>query len=177
MSSPSDIDESPNWAELAPNLREQQSAVVAVARQVRIMFAAGKTVPEVCVWLQEVGLSNQEAEAFLAALTEAEQKAAPGGSTVTSGPWDFGGVLAPRADSFDKRRERKARQAKSRLLANAEPDPALNFGGGSYAKVVGKEAHRRERGTRLFTWITVAAVTFPILVIIAMVVLGALGIR
>ena len=175
MSSPSESDESPNWAELAPNLREQEGAAAAVARQVRIMLAAGKNMMEICTWLQQIGLSIGEAEAFLAALAEAEQKAAQGELVVTSGPWDFGGVFAPRDNPLEKRRERKTRKEKSRRLEEAETNPALDFGGASYAQVLAGESQRGEGGARLFTLIAVAAVSLPIVGIIVYLVLSALG--
>jgi hypothetical protein len=176
MSSPSQADEGPNWAELAPNLREQEDAVAAVAQQVRILFAAGKDASQVCNWLQQIGFSNEEAEAFLAALTKADRQSPPIEMTITSGPWDFGGVFAPRENPLEKRRERKTRQEKSKRLEQAEPNPALDLGGESYAQVVAREAHRKEGGARLFTWIAIAVVSLPILAILVFVVLAAFGV-
>jgi hypothetical protein len=174
MSSPSESDQGSNWAELAPNLREQEEAITAVARQVRILFAAGKDTSEVCAWLQEIGLTNEQAKAFLSAHAEAERSTSHGESAVTSGPWDFGGVFAPRDDPLQKRRERRERQQKSRRL-EAEPDPTLDLGSASYAEVLARESRHGERGARLFTLLAVAAVSVPILAIIVYVVLSGLG--
>jgi hypothetical protein len=163
MSSPSESDEAPNWAELAPNLREQEHAAEAVARQVRIMFAAGKGVPEVSDWLRRIGLSAAEADAFLAALAEAEQQAARGKLVIRSGPYDFGGVFAPREDPAEKRRERKAHREKSKRLAQTEPDPAFDLGGDSYARVLAREAQRPESRDRLKRFLVILSALAAVL--------------
>ena len=60
---------------LLGDLREREGAAAAVARQVRIMFAAGKDAPEVCSSLQQIELSIDEAEAVLAARGETDGQA------------------------------------------------------------------------------------------------------
>jgi hypothetical protein len=174
--SSSESDESPNWAELAPKLREQEQVIADLARQVRIMFAAGKNSSEVATWLQQVGLSAAEAQTLMTAVQQAAQQAARGELTVRSGPWDFRGVFAQRENPLAERRERKERREKSRHLAEWGPDPTFDLGGASYAQVVGGEAHRSQRGERLFTSLAMAAVFLPMLVIVVVTVLAALGV-
>jgi hypothetical protein len=171
MSSPSESDEVPNWAELAPNLREQEEAATAVARQVRIMFAAGKSLPDVRGWLQQIGLSAADADAFLAALDAAEQEASRGKLDLTSGPYDFGGVYAPREDPLEKRRERKAHREKSKRLAQTEPDPAFDLGGDSYARVLAREAQRPEARARLKRFLVIVSALAAIVAIFIVILI------
>jgi hypothetical protein len=176
MSLPSESNETPNWAELAPNIREHEEAAAVLARQVRIMLAAGKDASAVAAWLQQVGFSAVEAEDFLAALLEAERQASRGELVVSSGPWDFGGVFASRDNPTDQRRARKARREKSMKLAATEPDPAFDFGGASHAQVLARVAQRPGPGIQ-FGWVVlvmgvVAAVV--VTVVIALIAIGAI---
>jgi hypothetical protein len=135
------------------------------------MFAAGKSVPEVSDWLRRIGLSAADADAFLRALAEAEQEASRGKLVVTSGPYDFGGVFAPREDPLEKKRERKAHREKSKRLAETEPDPAFDLGGDSYARVLAREAQRPEARDRFKRFMVIICALAAVL---AAVIVGAI---
>jgi hypothetical protein len=161
MSSPDESD-GPEWAELEPNLREREETAAGLARQVRIQFAAGKSTGEVSDWLQQNGMSADQAKAFLAALADAERQANAGKLEIKSGPWDFGGVFAPRESSLAKRSERKAQREKSRKVAVSEPDPAFDLGGDCYTQA---QVRDRQRAPAIppYLWIAIACAIAAIL--------------
>ncbi len=138
------------------------------------MFASGTGVAEVSIWFQQIGLPAGEAEAFLAAILEAERQASRGEPVVTSGPWDFGGVFALRDNPLEKRRERKARREKSRRLAETEPDTTFDLGGDSYARTLRGEAHRSGPGARL-RWVVLILGFLAVILVALVIAFSAFG--
>jgi hypothetical protein len=152
-----------NWAQLAPNLREEETLLADLARQVRILLASGKERPEILDWLQIEGLSAEEAQ-FL--LEDCEQ------APTLEVHWEYEGVLPLYLpdDFLAKRKERqKKRQEKSQRLAESEPDPAFDTTGTSYGQVLVRE-FQRNRGRTLFCTLLAFAAVFGSILFIAVAI-------
>lgn len=72
MSSPPKSDHDFNWGEVAPDGIEPTQKD-HLARQVRIMRAAGKGMREISSWLQQNGLSPEQTEGIVAELSASGQ--------------------------------------------------------------------------------------------------------